>query len=111
MAFIIKQGDTSPAMVAALKTPDRQPVDLTGATVEFHMRFVPTDETPSATPVSAAAQIVDASAGEVRYAWGPTDTAVAGDWDAEFQVTFPGGAIETYPNNGYIEVSIIEQAG
>jgi hypothetical protein len=55
-AFYIKRGDTRPSLYATL-TQEGSVVDLTGATVRFHMGDV----------VDAPAVIVEASAGSVRY--------------------------------------------
>ena len=52
--FTIKQNDTSPAIQAALKTPNKQPVNLIGASVIFNMK----DETGRVL-VSNTAVVVD----------------------------------------------------
>jgi len=105
MAFTIKQGDTSPALLADLETPSREPAQLVGATVLFHMR----SSRPNAQPLVAPVVVVDAELGRVRYDWQPEDTAVSGDFEAEFEVTYADGSIETFPNEGYIEIFIPEQ--
>jgi hypothetical protein len=102
MAFVIKQGDTSPDFVADLKHPDKSAVTLTGATVKFHMR----SSRRGSTPIVGNASIVDPLAGRVKYEWAASDTASTGDYEVEFEVTFADGKIETYPNEGYLEVSI-----
>jgi len=104
MAFTIKQGDTSPSLVANLVTPSRQPVFLGGASVLFHMRG-----RRSTGVLTAAATVVDAETGQVRYDWAEGDTAVAGDFEAEFEVTYADGSVETFPNEGYIDITIPEQ--
>ena len=38
MAFNIKQNDTSPSLQATLKDAQLVPVDITSATVKFHMK-------------------------------------------------------------------------
>ena len=105
MAFVIKQGDTSPALLVTLQDSGRQPVSLNGSTVLFHFRGT----RGSATPVTAPAVIVDAEAGQVRYDWRAEDTATAGDYEGEFEVTYSDGTVETFPNDGYIEISMPEQ--
>ena len=40
MAFSIKQNDTSPSLQAILKDGGLNPVDLTGASVRFHMKAI-----------------------------------------------------------------------
>jgi hypothetical protein len=106
MAFIIKQGDTGPSLAANLVTPSQQPADLSGASVLFHMRNA---RSTTASVLTAAAVVVDAENGQVRYDWQTGDTDVAGDFEAEFQVTYADNTIETFPNSGYVNISIIEQ--
>jgi len=44
----------------------------------------------------------------IAYAWTPSDTDLAGRYQAEFKVTYADGAIETFPNRGFITVIIPE---
>ena len=103
--FYIKQGDTSPYLQVTLKDGDGAVVNLTGATAVFSMRRggSTTVSEQSATVVSPA------TAGVVRYTWGASDTATPGMYEGEFEVTFSGGEIQTYPNAGYIEINVLEQ--
>jgi hypothetical protein len=103
MAFYIKQNDTSPSIRATLKDGDEVPIDLTGATVRFHMRSIG----GSSAKVDADATVVlPATAGIVQYDWDNGDTDTVGTYQAEFEVTLAGGAVETFPNNGYITIEI-----
>lgn len=36
----------------------------------------------------------------------PADTDTAGRFEAEFEVTYADGAVETFPNDGFIVVQI-----
>lgn len=99
LQFLMKRGDTAPSLRATLRNPDGTAVDLTGATVRFLMR----DRTSGTVRVGSAA-IVTAASGIVQYDWQSADTATAGTYDAEFEATFPGGKIETFPNNGFFQV-------
>ena len=100
MTFSIKQNDSSPAIVYIL-SDDSGPVNLTGATVWFHM----------GTGLSALAVVVDALAGKVSYSWAAEDTARAGFFRAEFEAIYADGSKETYPNEGYIGVNISPDIG
>lgn len=104
MAFYIKQNDTSPYMLATLKDANEVAVDISDATVRFHMRPIGS----TTVTVDAAAVIVDEDNGIVRYEWDAADTATVGSYQAEFEVTYIEGDIETFPNNGYIRVEIID---
>lgn len=103
MTFNIKRGDTSPSMLATLQDANGSAVDITGATVRFHMRKTGS----SATVVDEAATVVTADAGLVRYDWQTSDTDTVGSYQAEFEVTYSDGTIETFPNNSYIPVNIV----
>ena len=102
--IIVKRGDTRPALTANLSTA-AGPIDLTGATVRFVM-----GNPGEAAVVNAAATIVDAAAGTVRYSWLPADTDTAGMWRAEWEITWPDG-VQTVPADGYDLVRIVSDLG
>ena len=104
MAFFIKQNDTSPILQANLKDGNNAAVDVSGASIAFKMRPV----SSSVATVNSAAAIIDGPAGSVKYEWQGSDTATAGSYFAEFQVTFSGGKIETFPNGDYIQITILD---
>ena len=104
MAFTIKSNDTSPQLAAILQDGSGNAIDLTAATVKFHMKRIGA----SSATVDADATIVSADAGSVKYVWSGTDTSAAGTYQAEFEVTYTNGAIETFPNDSTIAVEIIQ---
>lgn len=104
MSFYIKQNDTVPSLRAALKNGSGDAVDITGATCQFHMRTLG----QTTVTVDASAQIIDEETGIVQYNWVADDTDTIGSYQAEFEVTYPDGTIETFPNNGYIRVEITD---
>jgi len=104
MAYFIKQNDTSPALQVTLQDASGTAVDLTGTTVRFHMRKIG----DTSTKVDDAATLSDADNGIVYYQWSATDTDTVGSFEAEFEVTYSGGEIETFPNNRFIEVEITD---
>lgn len=99
--FYIKRGDTSPSIRLSLEPAT---VTLIGAEVTFQMRL------------RGGAQVIDAPAviesflgtPTVRYDWQPSDTAVAGLFEAEVRVRYANGLIETFPNSGFVSVRISE---
>ena len=96
--FYIKQNDTKPSLFAQLLS-EGSAIDLTGATVRFHME----------SGVDSPAVITDAATGNVRYDWSTGDTATPGIFHAEFEVTFSDGTVETFPNDGYLSINIMEE--
>jgi len=104
MAFYIKQNDTSPSVLATLQDANGDAVNLTGASIRFHMRVIGSAQ----TTVDAAATIVTAVSGIVRYDWIAADTDTVGSYQAEFEVTYADASVETFPNDGYIRVEITD---
>ena len=103
-SFNIKQNDTSPTLSVVLADSDGTAIDLTGASVQFKMRAV----NSSTLKVNASASITNASNGAVSYTFSSSNTDTSGLFQGEFQVTFSGGAIETFPNAEYISINILD---
>ena len=103
MNFTIKQDNTSPLLGAQLQDANFDPIDLTGATVVFNMADMDSDVVVN----GGACTITDEENGGVQYQWSAADTDVAGAFRGEFKVTYSSGEIETFPNNGYIRVTIV----
>lgn len=104
MTFSIKQNDTSPSLTATLLNEDGLPVDLSATTsVRLHVR-----NSTGTVVVDDDVLITDAAGGAVLYDWQPADTATAGIFQAEVEVTFLTGKVETFPNDGYVEIVITD---
>jgi len=104
MSFQIKENDTTPSLRAALLNGSGNAVDLIGATVRFHMRTLGS----SSVTIDESASVVSQAEGIVQYNWVSGDTADVGSYQAEFEVTYPDGNVETFPNSGYIRVEITD---
>lgn len=102
--FQLKRGDNVPPLRRTLLADSEDPVDLTNASVSFHMRQKGADS----TAVDAAATVVDPSGGVVEYRWQDGDTDEAGLFIAEFEVSYADGAVETFPNASNIHIRINE---
>lgn len=99
--FYIKRGDTSPAVWYVLGPSS---VSLAGATARFQMR------SRGGPLVLDAPAVVRVQTGTptLGYEWSAGDTEEAGQFEAEFRVVYTDGAIETFPNNGFLIVRIAE---
>jgi hypothetical protein len=100
--FYIKQNDTSPAISGTCTDADGNAIDLTGASVRFHMRA----KSDGTTKVDAAGAVISAAAGTIKYAWAAADTDTNGRYEAEFEITYADSSVETFPNTGYITVVV-----
>lgn len=107
MSFVIKQNDRREPIDRTLRGSDGAVVNLSGASVKFLMR----PQGGGALKVNAAATIVDAALGKVRYSWAAGDTDTVGAFDAEFEVTFADGTVQTFPNGRYLSVVVVEDLG
>jgi hypothetical protein len=107
--FYLKQNNTARPFVAVLRD-DEGPVDLTGATVLFVMQ-----QSGESEPKVSAAAAVDpdqtANKGKVTYAWVSVDVDTAGTFLAEWVVTFDGGGVQSFPNEGQLVVEITPALG
>lgn len=102
--YSIKAHDRAPSIQATLSVGG-SPLDLSpsGTAVKFIMA-----PSPGGSPaVNAAAVIVDATHGIVRYDWAAGDTAKAGNYEAEWQVTWADGREQTFPTLGYHAIAIL----
>jgi hypothetical protein len=103
--FYIKQNDTRPELGVFLRDDKDRSINITGATVKFNMRNA-SDNT--VTVDNGSVTTVSSTAGQVKYSFSTSDTDTSGNFDGEFQVTFVGGQVETFPNDGYIKVIITD---
>tara|TARA_Y100000310_G_C20335772_1_gene647421 strand:- start:111 stop:446 length:336 start_codon:yes stop_codon:yes gene_type:complete len=103
--FYIKQNDTRPELDVFLRDDKDRTINVTGATVKFNMR----NASDNVVKVdNGSVTTVSSTAGRVKYSFSTSDTDTAGNFDGEFQVTFVGGQVETFPNDGYVKVIITD---
>lgn len=101
LTFVIKRGDTSPALRFALLP---ESVSLAGATVRFQMR-----PRGGETIIDRPAEILSLfEQAVVAHLWAPGETDAPGRYEAEFRVTYLDGTVETFPNLGFIAVFVTE---
>jgi hypothetical protein len=104
VTITIKRNDTRDAIKATLSN-ESGPVNLDGATVRFLM------SRRGVNKIDRQSQIQDAAAGIVWVTFEIGDTDETGLFQAEFEVTFSDGRIETFPNDGFILIDIINDLG
>lgn len=106
--FYIKQGDTREYLRRTLKNSDGTVMDLTDASVQFHMTVA------GVLTIDEAAEIIaPTTSGVVEYRWqtGEGETDTVGEHAAEFEVTFADGTIVTVPNDRNIRIHVMEELG
>lgn len=106
--FVIKQGATEPAINAQLTDDAGNPINLTGASVEFRMRSAGADSRQA----DDGCVLTDADNGEVAYEWRDGDTDTVDHYNAEFAVDYSGAtgsnfdADEYFPSDEYLSIQV-----
>lgn len=103
--FTIKAGDSQPVLTDTLTYSDGTAVDLTGATLAFVMRA---QTAASPLTLTGLAEITGASSGAVSYTFTAADSGGAGNYMANWAVTFPDGSLMTFPTIGYLSIRVEE---
>lgn len=93
MADILVQGDTGPLISGVIHEKDSPAkiTNLAGASVKFQMRRI----RDTNLMVDGDADISVPASGEVSYSLEANDTAYPGDYQYQWQVTFPDGKKQT----------------
>jgi hypothetical protein len=112
--FYVKSYDTAPPIRATLEDGLGNPVDINGADVLFIMRHIRdplSGRRPGpqlfANPANND-QAGTETMGDVSYEWQEGDTDIPNGYLAEWEVTFPDGAVETFPDANHVRVAIIK---
>lgn len=102
----MKQRDTLPTFSAILQGSDGAPVILVNSSARFLMR----DAKTRAVKVDRAAVITNPTGGRIEFAWAVADTDRVGFFDAEVEVTYDDGSLETFPSQGAHRVEVVPNA-
>lgn len=106
--YYIKRGDTDPAFETTL-TNGPVPLDLSAAS---SVRLIVKQDGASLPIVDQPMTIVlPATSGVVSYQWQTNDTAVAGRYALEIEITWPGNRRRTVPTPGRDELVIEQDLG
>lgn len=99
-------GDTLPSVNAILLDSTNSPFNLTGATVEFVVHKMGSQE----KVIDSPAEISDAAEGEVTYEWSSGDTSKSGYFEGKFRVTFAASSddpeVQHFPDEGSVTIEI-----
>lgn len=101
--FYIKQNDTAPSIQVVLTDSNGRVKSLANASsVRFNM------STDAGVNVIAGepGSIINPTKGIVSYEWQAGDTANVGPHNAEFEIVYVNGQVETFPNSSYIKVIV-----
>jgi hypothetical protein len=96
----LKRNDTG-IMASDQLMLDGAAINLSGASVALLIESMDT-----AVVLRRTATITDAANGKVQYQFIAADTATAGDYQLEWEVTLSNGKIITVPSGGYINLTI-----
>jgi len=99
MVYYTAEGNTEPLEVRL--TRKRETVGLNGATVTFAMQQRNGDK-----QITGSANVTDADAGKVEFVWGGSDLDSPGIYDAEFDVTYASGKLQSYPGRETLVVVV-----
>jgi hypothetical protein len=101
--YFIRQGDSGLVIRTVCRDAAGAAVNIAGATVEFHMAPI----NGSGTPVidASATNENSTATGQVSYTFASA-VNTAGLYLGEFEITFGGGAIQTFPNGDYILIYV-----
>jgi hypothetical protein len=107
--FFYKSGDTLPEIQATLRDADDVAVNLTGATVRFHLRRWCSDD----VLIDEEATLVVAASGTVKYALTAEDVELLGVEPLEsrlnmmeWEVTFADGSKLSFPSDGHLSMLV-----
>ncbi len=97
----MKQGDLEPPVAVTLIDDTGTPVDLTELSVTFRL------STADHVELFERDAVIDGPIdGNALYEWQAGDTAVAGNYLAEFVIHWPAARPQTFPPRGYLVIPI-----
>lgn len=102
----LTEGDTAPILLSTLRDNEGNPVNIAGADIEIRIRPVRALE-PQLLDVADNDQVDegdDGSKGKVSYTF--ADPLPYGGYLYDWRVTFFGGEVETFPNDGPLTLAV-----
>lgn len=108
--FTMKKGDTLPVLLVTLQDGTPAAINVSGSSsITFRMRK--TDAAAHVYKVNKAAAFnTDGIDGKVKVALTAAETDTPGDYLGEFVINWGGGNFQTAPSDGYVAISIVDNA-
>ena len=116
-AVYYSEKDTAPDLPAVLSDGAGEPIDLTGSSVTISIAYSRYSYyySPTRRIVDRSPCVVDPdqinNTGLVRWTPGDGDLSPPGQYLYYFQVTYPGGGVQTIPPNTYLPMIIRTPVG
>lgn len=101
----LKRNDTHTPITATFRNTDGSLVDLTDCRVNFIMIISRTQQ------INRSVNYIDAENGRVIFSFAQGESTTIGKFKAEFEVVYPDGTAETFPNSDYLVVQILPDLG
>lgn len=105
----MKTRDTAPVITSTLRDRDLNPVDISGATVRIYVRELRGETILDDDATNA--QVGDGSDGTKGFVNYTVEDLDPGGYRYEWEVVYGGGAIETFPNSGYLSLAVLDDLG
>jgi peptidoglycan/xylan/chitin deacetylase (PgdA/CDA1 family) len=96
-----KSGTDKPIKIL-LQDKDRKPVNLTGATAKVRIA------SPTQLLLEKAIPVSDVLGGVVQLVFSPDEDLDAGNYEMEIEITYPGGATETFPDTNFLKIKVLK---
>lgn len=112
MAFIIKRNDLRPYLPFRFFEPDGVTgLDVSAATeINLVCRAVGAG-VEAAPKFKKPVDMTNAAAGIGEYRWSADDTDTPGQFEYEFEITWPGGEPQTIPADSYFQLTVVDDVG
>lgn len=107
----IKQNDTRPKVDRTLTETINGSTTVLNLSNASGVKLIARFSGSNTAKINASAAIASANGGVVRYTFLAADTDTVGALQAEYEITWNDGGIETVPNDGYWSIEVVDDLG